>query len=218
MATRLRWLAIASLLGLAAPGCGAHRPAVAPQTIAGVYSGITAAGQPLSLTFTQANEAFRADGTLGGDPVALAGAVGWRGMASFAGTRSAAPVRLELSPDGEQLAMELDGARVLLQRGGTPVPPPPGGAFSGVYRARSGRALLGRVSLVQRGELVTGIALVAGDPAGVSGRATGPDVAEGVVTFLDGGQAAFRAVLGADRSLRVEGFGEPVTLTQAGAR
>jgi hypothetical protein len=60
---------------------------------------------------------------------------------------------------------------------------------------------------------LAGFGVVAGDPVGVSGRATGPGTASGVVTFSDGSQVRFQAELAADGgSLTVRGFGEPLTL------
>ena len=115
--------------------------------------------------------------------------------------------------------METAGSTPLvLVRGGTSLPAAHG-PFSGDYRARRARATLAEASLVQRGSLLAGVAIVAGDAAGISGRVSGPRNAQGFVTFLDGSQVQFSAELAPDgRTLRVDGFGQPVTMERGGAR
>jgi len=109
-----------------------------------------------------------------------------------------------------------DSAPLVLVRGGTPALPAHG-PFSGDYRARKQGATLAEVNLVQRGSLLAGVAIVAGDPAGISGRVVEPANAEGFVTFVDGSQVRFTAVLAADgRTLRVDGFGQLVTMERGG--
>lgn len=127
-------------------------------------------------------------------------------------------MELELSGDGERLVVESEGsAPLVLVRGGTPMPAAHG-PFSGNYRARRDGATLAEVSLLQRGSLLAGVAIVAGDAAGISGRATGVRTAEGLVTFLDGSQVPFTVELAADgRTLRVDGFGQLLTMDRRGA-
>lgn len=60
--------------------------------------------------------------------------------------------------------------------------------------------------------------ITAGDPAGISGRVTEPRSAAGFVTFLDGSQLQFDVELAADgRTLRVQGFGQPITMERRSA-
>jgi hypothetical protein len=93
------------------------------------------------------------------------------------------------------------------------------GPFSGEYRARRNGARLAEISLVQRGSLLAGVGIVAGDAAGVSGRATSPGEAEGLVTLLDGTQVRFEVERAADgRTLLVRGFGQPITMERLGGR
>jgi hypothetical protein len=216
---RTRPAALAALLSAIAVGCATHQT-IRPQVLAGPFSGKTGEGKTVVITFTEKGEAFRGEGTIGDDPIVVAGAVGWRGTATL--TRASgreALVQMELSGDGEQLVVESDGGPPLvLVRGGTPTPAA-SGPFSGGYRARKDGAPLAEVSLVQRGSLLAGVGIVAGDAAGVSGRATGPRNADGFVTFLDGSQIGFTAELAEDgRSLRVEGFGRPITMERRSAQ
>jgi hypothetical protein len=207
------------LLAAQAIGC-ATRQTIRPQVLAGPFSGKTSEGKTVVVTFTESDEAFTGEGAIGDDPIVVAGAVGWRGTATL--TRASgrqALVELELSGDGERLVVEsVGGPPLVLVRGGTPAPAA-AGPFSGGYRARKEGAVLAEVSLVQRGSLVAGVGVVAGDAAGISGRATGPRTADGFVTFGDGSQVGFAAELTADgRTLRVEGFGEPIVMERRGGR
>lgn len=193
--------------------------AVRPQTLAGRFAGVTAAGEAVVLSFSAAQESFRGEGTLAGEPLVVAGAAGWRGVGSLQRGAVAEVVSLALSADGETLAVERLGQPVLvLQREAGPTTTLAAGPFSGRFRAVKGRAPLAEVTLVDGGGLLSGLAILTGDPVGITGRVTAPRRAEGFVTFLDGSQTAFRAELSADgRSLIVEGFGEPITLQRRGA-
>lgn len=192
---------------------------VRPQTLAGRFAGVTAAGETVVLSFSEAQESFRGEGTLAGEPLVVAGAAGWRGVGSLQRGAVAEVVSLTLSADGETLAVERPGQAVLvLQREAGQTTAPPAGPFSGRFRAMKGRAPLADVTLVDGGGLLSGLAILTGDPVGITGRVTASRRAEGSVTFLDGSQIAFRAELSADgRSLVVEGFGEPITLQRRGA-
>ncbi len=205
---------VAALLALAAAAACAPHLTVEPQTLVGSFRGETADGQEVALTFTEAEEAFRGAGSIGGEPVVVAGAVGWRGTGSLAtGDGRSELLELTLSADGETVMLERQGQRpVALHRGGTPAPPAPSGPFAGRYRAVRDRAPLAEVTLVQSGNLLAGAGIVTGDPVGVSGRVTGADRAEGLVTFLDGSQVRFEAERAADGSLTVRGFGEPMAM------
>lgn len=214
----LGFAAAAVVLFVVCTGCATHRT-IRPQVLSGSFSGQTADGKPVVVTFTEDAQAFRGEGAIGDDPIVVAGAVGWRGTASLArASGRQALVELELSGDGERLVVESEGgAPLVLVRGGTPSPPAPG-PFSGDYRARKDGATLAEVSLLQRGSLLAGVAIVAGDAAGISGRVSGPRSAEGLVTFLDGSQVPFAVELAADgRTLRVDGFGQLLTMDRRGA-
>jgi hypothetical protein len=202
-----------AVLAVAVAGC-ATRQTIRPQVLAGSFSGQNSEGKAVVVTFTEDDEAFRGEGAIGDDPIVVAGAVGWRGTASL--TRASgrqALVELELSADGDRLVLETAGsAPLVLARGGTPAPAVPG-PFAGDYRARKERATLAEVSLVQRGSLLAGVAVVAGDAAGISGRVVESRRASGFVTFADGTQVPFDAELAADgRTLQVNGFGHLLVL------
>src|SRR5262245_61833403 len=173
------------LLSTALIGCATHR-APSPQVLAGTFSGHTEDGQTVVVTFSEDAHAFEGAGTVGGEPIVVAGAAGWRGAATVSGSGSPSLAQLALSADGETLVVEnAEGPRWVLERGGTPAAPP-AGAFTGSYRAQRDGARIADVRLVQRGPLLSGVARVAGDPAGVGGRVTGAASAEGLVTFFDG--------------------------------
>lgn len=201
-----------ALLTLAA--CETHLT-VRPQALTGPFSGETEDGKPVVLTFREEAQSFLGEGTIGGEPLVLAGAVGWRGVASLQGAAGNAElVDLTLSADGETLVLARLGQPPLaLQRGGAPAPALAPGPFSGRFRAAIGRAPLAEVTLVQRGSLLSGVGIVTEDPVGIAGRATGPQTARGVVTFLDGTQVDFDAELSdGGATLAIEGFGKTVTL------
>lgn len=215
MRSRARYGAV--VLPLALAGC-ATRQTIHPQVLSGPFHGQTSDGKQVVLTFTEDDQAFRGEGAIGDDPIVVAGAVGWRGTAALArASGRQALVELELSGDGERLVLEtVDSAPLVLVRGGTS-PPAAHGPFSGDYRARKEGATLAEVSLVQRGSLLAGVAIVAGDAAGISGRLNEPRRAEGFVTFVDGSQVPFAVELAADgRTLKVEGFGLLLTMDRRG--
>ncbi len=213
----------AAVLGLALLSLAACTPrlTVRPQVLAGPFSGATEDGQPVVLAFEEDDEAFRGEGTIGGEPLVVAGAAGWRGVGSLqSGDRSPELVELSLSADGETVTLERPGQPPLeLRRGGTPPAPLPFGPFSGSYRATRERAPLAEVTLVQRGALLSGVGIVTGDPVGIAGRATAAGTARGVATFLDGTQIQFEAELApGGGSLMVRGFGQPLALKRMAAR
>jgi hypothetical protein len=211
-------ITVGVLLATLAIGCATHKP-IRPQLLSGPFSGKTAEGKPVVITFAESGEAFKGEGAIGDDPIVVAGAVGWRGTATLArASGRQALVELKLSGDGERLVLESAGsAPLVLARGGTPATAAHG-PFSGDYRARKEGATLAEVSLVQRGSLLAGVAVVAGDAAGISGRAGEPRKASGVVTFLDGSQVPFDVELAEDgRTLRVDAFGQRLTMDRRSA-
>jgi hypothetical protein len=206
------------LLALSACACAAQN-AVAPPLLSGSFSGQTADGQPVRVSFAEADQAFRGEGVIGDDPIVVAGAVGWRGTASLVrASGRQALVTLELSSDGEQLQLRSAGsAPLLLVRGGTS-PAAADGPLSGRYRARKDGATLAQVTLVQRGMLLAGVAIVAGEAAGISGSTGAESSARGFLTFVDGSQIPFALVLAGDgRTLNVDAFGQRLTLEHEGA-
>ena len=210
-----------TLLAVSLPGCAKPRPAVQRPVLAGSFHGATEDGKAVEVTFREESEAFRGEGTIGGEPIVVAGAVGWRGVGSLArGDGGAELVELTLSADGETVLLERSGRpAVTLERGGAAPPPAASGPFSGSYRAQRERATLAQVTLVQRGALLAGVGIVAGDPAGITGRASGPRTAAGLVTFQDGSQIRFQAELAADGgALTLRGFGEPISMQRGGQR
>lgn len=209
----MRALAIMAL-GLCAAGCLPHLE-VKPQKLSGHFAGATEAGEAVVLVFSERQEAFRGEGTLGGEPLVVAGAAGWRGVGSLE-AKNGAPelIELLLSADGEALRVLRAGEPPLvLVRQSSPVPASAPGPLSGRWRATSGRAPLAEVTLVERQGLIAGAGIVTGDPVGITGRTVSATELEGTVTFLDGSQAPFKAGLSSDgQTLAIEGFGERVSL------
>lgn len=211
----LRGVAVAGLC-LSAVAC-IPRLEVKPQVLSGRFAGTTADGQPMVLAFREDQESLRGEGTVGGEPLVLAGAAGWRGVGTLQSSDGSPElVELTLSADGETVTLQpLGQPALVLHREEGPVPSLPSGPFSGRYRALKGRAPLAEVTLVQRGSVLAGAGIVAGDPVGITGRVSGASQAEGVVTYLDGTQVGFEAELSAGgRELTVRGFGEPLTMTR----
>lgn len=210
-------LAVNLAAAVLAAGC-APALRVTPPTPTGTFRGATASGDELILTFTEHGQAFRGEGTAGAEPVAVAGAVGWRGVGTLVrADGETVGVDLRLSADGETLVMEAGAAAPVVLTRGAPASPPEPGPLSGRYRTTTPGGLDAETTLVQSGALLSGAAVIAGDAAGVSGRMIEPDRAEGVATFLDGSQVRFEAVVAADRrSLTVRGFGRPLRMRRIG--
>lgn len=208
----LRRAAEAAVLA-ALVGCAPHLT-VEPQRLTGSYHGTTDDGTEIVLGFTQVRDAFRGSGTVAGEPVTLAGAVGWCGAASLAGADGTEElVALELSGGGEIARLDRPGSTpVNLVRTASSAPPVAQGPFTGRYAAAKGRAPLAEVTLTQDGSLLAGIGIVTGDPVGVAGRTTGATSAAGLVTFRDGTQVRWSADLAADGTLTLTGFGDPIAL------
>jgi hypothetical protein len=211
--------AFRSALACALIAACAPQVTIPAQTLAGTYRGVAADGQTVELTFSERERAFQGEGRIGGRPVLVAGAVGWRGVATLVQAGQAqTKMELSLSADGQELALTPEhGSPLLLSRGGNAVSLGAAGPFSGSYRATSQGATLAEVALVQRGDLLTGVANIEGDAAGVSGRVAAPGKATGLVTLLDGSQIRFQAELAADRSVVLRGFGSPITLERRSA-
>lgn len=209
-----RGLVVAGLC-LLVPAC-VPRLEVKPQVLAGRFAGTTADGAPLTLDFTQRQQSILGQGTLGADTVVLAGAAGWRGVATLqAASGQAELVDLSLSADGEMLLLEREGQEVVVLERQPAVTPAPAaaGPFSGKFRGVRDGAPLAEVRLVQRGTTLAGAGIVTGDAVGITGRALSATTAEGLVTYLDGTQIRFTLELkSGGRELVAEGFGKPLTL------
>jgi hypothetical protein len=200
-------------LTLVCVACAPHAATVVPQTVSGTYRGTAPDGQAVEFTFSEKDRAFQGEGRIGTQPVLIAGAVGWRGVATSVQGGAQTKLELSLSADGERLAITPDrGSPLLLSRAGGSVVLGAAGPFSGAYRASSNGATLADVTLVQRGDLLTGVGNIEGDAAGITGRVAQPGKASGLVTLLDGSQIRFEAERRADGSLLLRGFGSPIAL------
>jgi hypothetical protein len=206
-------LSLILAIGLMASGC-ARGFKVAPQTVTGTYQGVTGDGGAIIVTLDERGQAFRGYGTVDGEPVVLAGALSWNAVGSLTASKgSSSIVSLNLSANNEKLTIRPMGQpAMVLVRGGSPIILPPG-PFSGSYQAVQQGARLAEATIVQNGPLITGVGVILGDPAGITGQVTAPHTAEGVLTFLDKSRLRFEIELSEDgRSVTVRGLGAPVNL------
>jgi hypothetical protein len=200
-------------IGLMVSGC-AHEPKVAPQSVTGTYQGATGDGKAITVTLEEYGQAFKGHGTVDAEPVVLAGAISWNAVGSFTDSKgSTSIVSLNLSPDNEKLTIQPMGQpAMVLARGGAPIINQPG-PFSGSYQAVRQGARLAQATIVQNGPLITGVGVMLGDPAGITGQITAPRTAEGVLTFLDKSRLRFEIEQSEDgRSVTVRGLGAPMNL------
>ncbi len=206
-------LALILAISLIASGC-ARGFKVIPQNVTGTYQGLTEDGGAITVTLEEHGQAFTGHGTVDGEPVVLAGALAWNAVGSFTAPKgSSSIVSLNLSANNEKLTVQPMGQpAMVLVRGGAPIILPPG-PFSGSYQAVQQGARLAEATIVQNGPLITGVGVILGDPAGITGQVTAPRTAEGVLTFLDKSQMYFEIEQSEDgRSVTVHGLGTPVNL------
>lgn len=210
-------LLLAACSGTKAP---VGRPEIPRQTISGTFEGQTGDGEEIVLTLDQSGEVVQGAGSAGGYPLVIGGTVTWSAFATL--TRqdgSASATRLTLSGNGEALTVRRRGAPDLVLRRSDSAPPalPPEGPLSGTYEAHEKGILTGVASVVQRGDLLVGMATLLGESAGISGRLVEPNRAEGLLTFLDRSQVRFEAEFSDDSgSLVLQGLGPPIHLDRAG--
>jgi hypothetical protein len=203
-------------VGLVWLGTGCLRsPAVAPQIAAGTYRSVVGPGAPVVLHVEEDRQTVRAWGTVDGAPIVIAASRSWRAVGALTradGTTSL--VRLGLSADGTRLVLESEQGRAVLEAGAA-AGAVATGPFSGTYRAVRDFEVLLEASLVQRGPLVSGVAVFRGRTAGITGHVTGADLLDGLFTFRDESQIPFQATLLPDgRRLRVLGLGGPLELSR----
>lgn len=181
----------------------------------GTFSGTMPNGGRMVLTLSEEAGGFSGHGTSNGKPFAVSGGRVWQGVGTMSSENgSFLPLDVSLSGDAETLTLVVPGKEAyILERGGQPVPQAPG-PFSGSYRSESLAPLLVRLTLVQQGRLISGVAGGLGMPVGFAGRATEPRKMSGVLTFLDGSQVSIDAELSPDgRSLTISGLGAPMVFT-----
>jgi hypothetical protein len=206
-------IALILAIGLMVSGC-ARGFKVAPQTVTGTYQGVTGDGEAITVTMEEQGQAFRGHGIVDGEPVVLAGALSWNAVGSLTTSKgSSSIVSLNLSANNEKLTIQQKGQPAMgLVRGGTPIILSPG-PFSGSYQAVQQGARLAEATIVQNGTLITGVGVILGDPAGITGKITAPRTAEGVLTFLDKSRLRFEIEQSEDgRTVTVRGLGTPVNL------
>lgn len=194
-------------------GC-AESPIIERQSLAGTFSGQTAEGDPIKVTLDQIDDGFRGYGTINGDPIVIAGVRTWEAIGTL--TRadgSAALVRISLSSDSDSLTIRNTGqADIVLLSGGTPAAGA-AGPFTGKYRSVAPNESLARITIVQTGALISGIAEIFNQIAAISGQVTGPNKTRGTVTFSDESRVMFHAELSADaNAITIMGMGDPFVL------
>jgi hypothetical protein len=184
------------------------------QPAAGTFSGQTPEGDPVSITLDRIDEGFRGNGTINGDPIVISGVRTWEAIGTLThADGSSALVRVTLSSDNDSLTIRKTGqADIVLFRGGTPVAGVPG-PFTGKYRSMAPNDSLARVTIVQTGSLISGIAEIFDQITAISGRLTDSHKAQGTVTYSDESRVMFHAELSADaNSITITGMGDPIEL------
>ncbi len=182
------------------------------QTVSGTYTGVTGAGDPITLTLEQEDQAFKGQGTIAGKPVVISGVLAWEAVGSLTHPdASSFSVRLGLSSDGETLAIKTLGQPdVILNRGGTPVVQP-SGPFSGKYRSAGPAVSLASMTILQSGSLIAGFAQIFDQTVAVTGKVTNINKVAGRLTFLDESQSSFHAELSTDKkTITIFGMGNPI--------
>lgn len=211
------WMLVAATLATF-PAAAAETP---PGPLEGSFAGTTVDKKDVKLQFYQVDRSFFAEGTSSGERMLVSGALSVCGVGAVEGWRESGElIALSLSADGQILKIERQGeADVLLERQeGTLPPPGESGPMTGDWVAVDKDAILAEVALLERAEMLAGIAMVTGDAVGVTGRVIDRGLARGVVTFADGSQVAYTAELSGDGStMTVEGFGKAVKLVRRGA-
>jgi len=194
----------------------AGRPEIPRQTIAGTFEGRTESGEEIVFHLGQSGEVVHGVGSDGGYPLVIGGAVTWSAFATLTqhdGAVSAA--HMSLSGDGKALTVRRRGVPdLVLHRSESPAAAKqPEGPLSGIYEAHEAGQTAGTASIVQRGDLLYGMADLLGEAAGISARLVKPNRAEGVMTFLDRSQVRFVAEFSDDGdSVVLQGLGVPIDL------
>jgi hypothetical protein len=203
------WLVALCLLPVAF-GCSpvAHRQL---PPMSGSFHGVMADGAPLRLTVEQDGDRVTGFGRHGDRSFAFSGLPSRQvnGSCIF-DDRSVMPAAVVMSPDGQVLAVRMQGGETIMERGGEPVVNVPG-PFNGRY-ASGGRSAAS-VRLLQDGVLLAGTGFVSGRPVAVSGRVVGEGEARGDIQFADESRQSVRVSLSGDRQqLTVTGIGAPIVM------
>ena len=182
------------------------------QRVSGTFSGRNLEGEPVTLTLDQVGYGFRGNGSINGNPVVVSGVQIWEAIGALTradGTTSL--VRITLAPNGDTLTIQALGQTDIdLLRGGTPVSET-AGPFTGTYRPAPPDNGLARVTIVQTGSLISGVAEIFDQVAAISGKVTEPNKALGTVTYADESRAMFHAELSVDAStITIKGIGDPI--------
>ncbi len=197
--------AVGSVAIALACACGGGEPP--PDEASGTFRGVSSDGAEIVLTLEQEGGAVRGRGTIGGEPVALAGARSWTASGTLVDAAGTRPIRLGLAAEGGLLELVTRDDSIVLERGADAEPAAPG-PFSGTWEAEAAGGVAAEISIVQSGSLLAGAGTLLGDPVGVTGRVEGSR-AQGAVTWADESRVPFRAVLSDD--------GDEVTLSGLGA-
>jgi len=182
-----------------------------PPTMTGSFNGNAADGRPVSAKFVQDENAVVGTGSLNGRRFALSSIASWHGPAVLVyedGSRT--EVEVILSPDGRTMTIRGLGDKLELARTGYTADLPTG-PFAGVF-ADSGDPSIW-LNLSQAGELLAGTGYVDGKPVAVTGSASSPEEARGVLLFSDGSKMGVSATLSGDGgTLTIKGLGRPIEM------
>lgn len=202
-ATAPWWLFL--LLALLLAACSPPVRPAAP-VLTGTFSGLTADGRPIRITFEQRASTVTGHGVLAAEAFELSALTSPQGPLILA-FESGGAVRgdITLASDGKTATIHGLGAPVTLQRGGEPVPVADG-PFAGLYAA--GRPVAVWLEVRQTGDLLAGTGSLQGRAVAIVARISGPREARGSALFSDGSRAGLVLMLSNDgRQLRASGAG-----------
>lgn len=182
-----------------------------PPTMTGSFNGNASDGRPVSAKFIQDENAVVGTGSLNGRRFALSSVASWHGPAVLVfedGSRT--EVEIIMSPDGRMMTIRGLGESLKLARTAYAADLPTG-PFAGVF-ADSGDPSIW-LNLSQAGELLAGTGYVDGKAVAVTGSASSPGEARGVLLFSDGSKMGVSASLSGDGgTLTIKGLGRPIEM------
>lgn len=197
-------------LALAATLCGCD-VALAPVPIsaAGVFRGTTPDGQAMEISARDTPLGFTGHGQLRGTAVSLSFLLSPQAVGLLNSNGSTASSRVEVSPDGDALTLQLADGPVRLVKDPSATPVPPG--FSGRFTSGGTNDFAGQIDLVQDGNLASGTGQVLGQTFALSGTVDASGRFSGRAIFPDESEATISAQLSEqNRALSVLGFGSPL--------
>lgn len=188
------------LIYLIFSACASLALPVSP-VLTGTFSGLTADGRAIRITFEQRAGTVIGRGVLAADAFEISALTAPQGPLILVFERGGVTRgEIALAPDGKTATIHGLGAPVTLRRGGEPISLAEG-PFAGLYAA--GMPAVVWLELQQTGELLAGTGYLQGRAVAVVAKISGPGEARGSALFSDGSRAGLVLMLSADgRQLR----------------